>query len=284
MRRSRTTSLSLGLFAIVVNILLVVGVVYLATGGVDGTGASTSPTTHTSTGDPGSSEGLVSGVTPDISGLAPSREPLTIAVLGDGTGDEDGEWVSVLSELLGHERSVRLHGLDPSDPTRYDETLTFGEVGPATSIWNGSRRSAPADYAAARLHLLVPATPNVVLLNYGRDSTARDVGEQLTATLEAIRGRWPTIPVAAILQPPDRDDSSATVRVATRRWAEAHHLATIDVAKAFMEAGDPNDFVSVVDPPSVNAAGGRLWGATVFRALGGSLDSAGQSPEPTIQP
>jgi hypothetical protein len=166
---------------------------------------------------------------------------------------------------------VTLRGLDPNDPTRYVSTTRFGSSGPHVTVWNGSRRNAPASYPAARLRFLVPQKPDVVLMSYGRDNTASDITPQLESTYRALQARWSEVPVAVVLQGQERDDSSAPVRALVDDWARSHSLPTIDVAAAFTRAGDPNGFVSTVDPPSVNARGGTLWGRTVLLALGGSV-------------
>jgi len=270
MRRSRTTDVSLGLGVLLVNVVLVVAVV-LYFGGRSETPPSASPSSTRSgqAGSPG--QAPAAGDATPISQLVPADADLTLAVLGDGTGDEDGEWVSVLTGLLGKDRRATLNNLDPSDPTHYAAGRSYGSGERTATIWNGSRRAATADYAADRLEFLVPKEPNAILLNYGREDTAGEIGSRLDATLAAIRAAWPKVPVAIVLQAQNTDDKIAPVRRAAAVWAEANDLTTIDVAEAFLKAGDPNSFVSILDPPSVNARGGKLWGETVFRALGGRL-------------
>ena len=266
---------------VVANVLLVVGVVAVATGRVGSppatptttavpspTGAS-SPTTTAPTSPTSPTSPTTAPTSRPVSGLLADGSGATIAVLGDGTGDEVGEWVSSFAQQLGATHRVSLHGLDPNDPTRYVTTTTFGTTGPQVTVWNGSRRGASAGYPAERLRFLAPARPDVVLLGFGRDDTVADAATGLEQTYRALRARWPDVPVAVVLQPPDRGDRSAPVRAAVSDWADSHGLTEIDVAAAFRAAGDPDGFVSTVDPPSVNARGGTLWGRTVLRALGG---------------
>ena len=271
MRRSRATDVSLGLVILLVNVAIVVAVVFL----VGGRSESPDPGAQNPTGTPtpsASAQTDAQGVpTTDISGLAGRDADLTLAVLGDGTGDEEGEWVTVLGELLGGDRKVKVNNLDPSDPTHYARALSYGSGEHTATIWNGSRLGVSADYAAQRLEFLVPDKPDAVLLSYGRDDKADEIGPALSTTLKAIREQRAGVPVAVVLQAQNTDDKIAPVREAAAKWAEANGLTTIDVAAAFRKAGDPNSFVSVVDPPSVNARGGQLWGETVFRALGGRL-------------
>jgi len=282
MRRSRTKSALLGLVILLVNVSVVVAVVSLTGGGPDGTpelppsaGAHTS-----SSGTPVPGTTTASGTTPaatalaaQAAGLVGSGRDLTIAVLGDGTGDEDGEWVQVMAKLLSETHQVKLRNLNESDPTRYDAAVAYGTSGPQATVWNGSRRDVGAAYAARRLDFLMPARPDVVLMSYGRDNTASTMPAALKSTYAALRAKWPTVPVLLVLQAQDRDDAIGPVRVAAEEWAATNGVPTVDVAAAFSAAGDPNRFVSVVDPPSVNSKGGRLWARTVFAALGGDVSA-----------
>ncbi|GAA6526148.1 SGNH/GDSL hydrolase family protein [Intrasporangium sp. DVR] len=283
MRRSRATDVSLGLIALLVNVAIVVAVVFFVGGRSEAppekSAAPSSASTSTTSGTAGSAAPT------DISQVLTSDKDVVLAVLGDGTGDEDGEWVSVLAELLGQSREVSLRNLDPTDPTRYAKERTYGESGPTAVMWNGSRLGANASYAAERLDFLVPEEPDAILLNYGRDDKASAIAARLDTTLAAIKAKWPKTPVAVVLQAQNTDDQLAPVREATAEWAEVNKLTEIDVAGAFLRAGDPNSFVSIVDPPSVNSLGGRLWGETVFTALGGKLveaPSGTASSEPTL--
>jgi hypothetical protein len=295
MSRSRTRSALLGLGILLVNVAVVVAIVWFTSGRTEGGielppsaahGASTTPAPTTSAAGP-TDPASVAGA----ADLATADRAITISVLGDGTGDEDGEWVQVLARMLGETRRVTLRTLDESDPTRYTGKETFGTDGPATTIYNGSRKGSSADYAAPRLDFLVPKKPDVVILNYGRDDTASDIAEQLSGTYDAIRSAWPSVPVLVTLQAQDRDDAIEPVRATTEEWATEHGLPTIDVAGAFAQVGDPNRFVSVLDPPSVNSKGGRLWARTVLAALGGDVSAYpddGTLPEgwdpPAVEP
>lgn len=280
MRRSRGRDLALGVAAVLANVLLVLGVVALATGrfsqssGTPPTAttsrpATTTPTTPSPSPSTPTSTTPATPTAPTISTLLGSGRDATLVVLGDGTGDEAGEWVSAFAAQAGDTHRVTLRGLDPNDPTQYASKEKVGSAGPALTIWNGSRTGVTADYPAKRLDFLAPRAPDAVLLSFGRDDTASGITAGLESTYRAVTARWPGVAVGVVLQGQDRDDAIGPVRTATREWADSHGLPTIDVAAAFSAAGDPNTFVSVVDPPSTNAKGGRLWARTVLTALGG---------------
>lgn len=280
MRRSRGRDLALGVAAVLANVLLVLGVVALATGrfsqssGTPPTAtssgrATTTPATPSPSSSTPTSTTPTTPTAPTISTLLSSGRDATLVVLGDGTGDEAGEWVSAFAEQAGDTHQVTLRGLDPNDPTQYASKEKVGSAGPALTIWNGSRSGVTADYPAKRLEFLAPRTPDAVLLSFGRDDTASGITAGLESTYRAVTARWPGVAVGVVLQGQDRDDAIGPVRTVTREWADSHGLPTIDVAAAFSAAGDPNTFVSVVDPPSTNAKGGRLWARTVLTALGG---------------
>jgi hypothetical protein len=281
MNRSRVKSALLGLVILLVNVSLVVAVVSVTrgrSGGRPELPPSADAKSHAVTGTPtvSGSTAAPSSVSADqlaakAAAVVDSTKPVNVAVLGDGTGDESGEWVQVLATLLARTRTVGLRNLNASDPTTYDAPVTYGTSGPRTTVWNGSRQGAGAAYAARRLDFLVPTTPDVVLLSYGRSNTASDIPAALTSTYTTLRAKWPGVPVLVVLQAPDRDDVIGPVRVATEDWAATHKLPTVDVAAAFSSAGDPNRYVSVVDPPSTNSKGGRLWARTAYAALGGDV-------------
>ncbi|MHA3837567.1 SGNH/GDSL hydrolase family protein [Terrabacter sp. AAH1] len=300
MRRSRMKSALLGLVILLVNVSIVVAVVSL-TGGRRGGDLELPPSaggkgksvtgTPSAPATPAATSGLpAEQATAKAAAVVGLAKPVNVAVLGDGTGDEKGEWVQVLATLLGKTRTVGLRNLSTADPTTYDAAIRYGTSGPKATVWNGSRQGAGAAYAARRLDFLVPATPDVVLLSYGRSNTASNIPAALTSTYTALRAKWPSVPVLVVLQAPDRDDVIGPVRVASEDWAAQHNVPTVDVAGAFTAAGDPNRYVSVVDPPSTNSKGGRLWARTAYAALGGDvsdlpadgfLPGGGASTQPT---
>lgn len=282
MPSARANDVWLGLAAVLLNIALVAGVVWLFTGHPTSQATATTGAAATSSAvtSPAAATGATSPATASPSATSSTRvggigsvlkttQPVTIVVLGDDTGDEPGEWVSVMADLIATTRTVSIRQVGTSDPPQYGPPRTLGSAGSTATIWNASRRGGSAASAAAWLGQLVPATPTVVLLSYGRNDRAESVAAELQATATLLRKAFPTSAIGIVLQPPTAGDTTVSTRLAIATWARANQLPTIDVAAAFARDGDPQRLVSSVDPISVNAAGGRLWAQTVVAALGG---------------
>lgn len=280
MKRFRGTDVGLGVLAIAVNVALVVALVLWGSGRNDEPSLPTSAATPTPTAS-ASSASPSSSPTPSVRGAAAvlaRTSPTTIAVLGDQTSDGTNEWVAIFAELLGRNREVTLHQLDPQDPTVYANEQVYGSSGPEVAIYNGSRAEAGADYAAKRLAFLVPRKPDLVVLNYGRNDSADVVAARLTATTAAVRKAWSGAVIVVTLQPPTVGDSSKELRDGVTAWAKQSGVQTLNVAKGFIDTGEPNDYVSARDQSAMTANGDRLWGRTAYRLLVGS------DPPPLPQP
>lgn len=282
-KRFRGTDVGLGLLAIVVNVGLVVAVVVWATGRSDELPPAAATPTPTATSSPTVSRSATPTPSPSGAPAVLARTtPITIAVLGDQTSDGQGEWVSVMAELLGRNRQVTLHQLDPQDPTVYAGRQVFGSSGPRVDIYNGSRAEATADYAAQRLRFLSPKKPDLVLLNYGRNDSPGRVGARLQATATAVRATWKDAVLGVTLQPPSRGDAGKEVRDGVIAWAQTSRVPTVNVAAAFIKTGEAEAYVSGRDPLAMTAGGDQLWGSTVYRLLVGANPPA--LPEPTPEP
>ncbi|MFW5473281.1 GDSL-type esterase/lipase family protein [Knoellia sp. CPCC 206450] len=270
MHRFRGTDVGWGVLAIVINVALVVGVVLLLSGR-DASEVAEKPPPPSPTASPTPSASPSASPSATTTEALFAREaPTTVAVLGDQTGDGQGEWVGILGELLGRDRRVTVHRLDPADPTVYAQKQAYGSTGPVVTIYNGSRPGALADYGARRLGFLSPKAPDVVVLNYGRNDDADKVAARLTTTTKALRKAWPRAVVTVTLQPPTADDAAKDVRDAVAAWAGTSGVRTLDVAKVFLDTGEPNSYVSSRDGLVMSGRGDRFWGQTAYRLLVGS--------------
>ncbi|MDT0212636.1 SGNH/GDSL hydrolase family protein [Rothia sp. ARF10] len=270
MHRFRGTDVGWGVLAIVVNVALVVGVVLLLSGRDASQVAERPPPASPTASPTPSATPSASPSATTTKALFARETPTTVAVLGDQTSDGQGEWVGILGELLGRDRRVTVHRLDPADPTVYAQKQAYGSTGPVVTIYNGSRPGALADYAARRLGFLSPKAPDLVVLNYGRNDDADKVAARLTTTTTALKKAWPRAIVAVTLQPPTADDAAKDVREAVQAWAGTSGVVILDVAKVFLDTGEPNSYVSARDALVMSGRGDRFWGQTAYRLLVGS--------------
>lgn len=188
-----------------------------------------------------------------------------VVVLGDSTGDDDGEWVHLWAQSLGVERGAELvrwgAGTDG-----YGSPETLGGVAPDVTIWNGSVSGSRASYALDRLDRMLPGGgADLVLLSYGHNHTPDDVAE-VAALIETVRGRTPGAVVVVVLQNPQIGDSNAPVRETVATLAAEHDVATIGVDEAFLRDGRPLEAL-LVDLVHPSDEGSEVWARTVASAL-----------------
>ena len=193
------------------------------------------------------------------------RDPVVVSVLGDSTGNEDGEWVDLWARSLGATRQVVLHQWDDVHGGWLPRTRTYGRRGPTVTIWNGSKSGAQAGYAQARLATLQPQQPDLVLYSFGHNHSPGKVVGPVRALVSAVDARWPGTPTSAvILQNPQLGATAgdqAQVVGELARWAARAGLATIDVYDAFRSHADEASLFKDYRHPS--PAGSAVWAAVV---------------------
>ena len=132
-------------------------------------------------------------------------------VVGDGTGDEPGEWVDLVAQDLGAGRQVTLHRWDDAADA-FAAPVVYG-TGKPLDLWNLSYPGTTPAYCQ-RLGE-VGATPGAVIVSVGHDRDARAVTRTLTATTRAVTTRWDDLPTALVLQNPSTGDAGSS---RTRPW------------------------------------------------------------------
>ncbi|HLS45512.1 MAG TPA: SGNH/GDSL hydrolase family protein [Ornithinicoccus sp.] len=197
-----------------------------------------------------------------------SADPVVMSVLGDSTSNARQEWVHRWALELSRDRPVTISHWDEAAQGGFvppDVLSEEGEGSPLT-IWSGSQSGANAAYPVQVLSLIVPETPDLVLLNFGHADTSESAAQNFAMLLDAVREGYGDVPVVVVLQQPQVDDANADVRDQIRTWAEGEGLDTIDVAQAFRDSGDVAALLQ--DDVHPNDAGSRLWAETVDQALG----------------
>jgi lysophospholipase L1-like esterase len=195
-----------------------------------------------------------------------------VLVLGDSTGNDRGEWTYRWAEALAASRPTSIAPWNEWTEDGYvqAEALSGSGAGEAdlgeVLVLSGSQTGARAGYAAARMELLAPETPDLVILNLGHNNGVEDVAGELQETLDSLRSRvGDEVPVLVTLQQPQAGDQNAEVRAAVARWAQQEGLPTIDVAGRFLAEGEPEALLT--DALHPNDEGSALWAGVVADAL-----------------
>lgn len=277
----------IGLVVVLINVALVVGLVAWLQGGPD----LTSPDDPSST----PSEPSSSSSTSEKPKFAEPRTVLDddkdpfVVVLGGDEGVGEGGWVQRMStQAVERHRKVTYSGLDPTDPTKYDEPTREGK---GKSLWlrNGSITGSSPSYATNRLRFLLPRNADVVVISYHPTST-KGLDRDLNDLLKKVKGQARKATVTLVLAPNAADGSGRTVRKRQRDWAERNGVPTIDVHHAFSKASG-QELRSEWEDTHLTAQGSDLWARTVLAKLIGagkatstSTSTSTTEPVPPVEP
>jgi lysophospholipase L1-like esterase len=199
-----------------------------------------------------------------------------VQVVGDSTGNEPGEWVDVAFRALALEldRPLVQHPWDVLS-SAYSAPIRFNEDAPHAllEVWNGSASGKTAEYSLANFDALVPAQPDLVILNHGLNNVLApaQVGEQFTALVAEIERSWPSpIGYAALLENPRLDQYAAAhedVIAHVTTWLTEHpQVRSIDVRSAYLASAEL-PLLLLPDLLHPTPAGSALTAATVLDAI-----------------
>jgi lysophospholipase L1-like esterase len=220
--------------------------------------------------------------------------PFTVVVLGDSTGNAQGEWVDVAFRALSEEldRPLVEHPWN-LETGRYDEPITANvDAGSAPIVvWNGSASGKTAEYSLHNYDALVPEQPDVLFLNHGLNNVRRPdaVGGQFTDVLTRTEQSWPlAVGYAALLENPRFDDwadAHAAVLDRVQSWLdERPFVLGIDVHGTYLARADLSSLLTA-DLLHPSPAGSTVTAETVLstiaRAVSGRLPAA---VDPTSAP
>ena len=189
-------------------------------------------------------------------------------MIGDGSGDEDDEWVAVWArDHLAANATVSYRAWDRAN-NQYAAAVRTGSAGPTLELWNASVRSPEMARAPDRV-ARAWQDADVVLLSYGHRRNPAQVTGQMDAVAAAVRAESPNARIVVLLQNPDRAATEAiqaqTVQ-AIKGWADAQGFPTIDVFDPFSkDPGPRNDLVESDGSPT--AAGSQLFAEILSDAL-----------------
>jgi hypothetical protein len=208
--------------------------------------------------------------------LADSGRPFVVTVIGDSTGNEEGEWVDLVFRELAEDldRPLVQHPWDIFTDSYLPEIRSNVDAGSAPIVvWNGSASGKTGQYSLAHFGTLVPAQPDLVIFNHGLNNVPKpqSVAPQLTALVAEIERYWPeSVGYAAILENPRFDEwagAHATVIDNVSSWlAENQAVRPIDAHAAYRAAPSP-ELLLLPDLLHPSPAGSALTAATVLEAL-----------------
>lgn len=203
-----------------------------------------------------------------VADIINSPDGASILVIGDGSGDENDEWVSVWArDHLAAKATVSYRAWDRAN-NQYAAAVRTGSAGPTLELWNASVRSPDMAREPARI-ARAWQDADVVLLSYGHRLNPAQVTGQMDAVAAAVRAEGPNARIVVLLQNPDRAATEAiqaqTVQ-AIKEWADAQGFPTTDVFDPFSkEPGPRNDLVESDGSPT--AAGSQLFAGILADAL-----------------
>lgn len=205
-----------------------------------------------------------------VAGLATllrGQEAVSILVLGDGSGNDPDEWVSLwATDYLAKGRKVAYKSWNP-EREAWKSAGTTGS-GPATTIWNASMTAPNLSTEDDRVaDVWQPA--DVVIISYGHRNPASSIGSRLTAIRKAVKAQDDSANVIVMIQNPDPVAIEQTQREATqtvKKWAVDAGLDSINIYDAFIADSTPR-YQLVEADGSPSPAGSALWARTLANAV-----------------
>lgn len=279
LRKKRMQIIGLGVLALVTAILVIWSLPQIRNPQPSGlpahaTPAATSATSETSVSPVAQNSTKATpskGAAPKgLAGLAAmlrGKQPVSILVLGDGSGNESDEWVSLwATEHLAASHKVNYKAWDPNR-SAWESNGSTG-TGAALTIWNASMTAPSLSTEHVRVAEVWQAA-DVVILSYGHRNTASSIGSRLTAIRKAVKAQDETANILVMIQNPDPVATEQTQRETTqavKRWADAADLDSVNIYGAFVS--DPAPRYALVEPDgSPSPVGSALWAKTFASLL-----------------
>lgn len=225
-----------------------------------------------------------------------SSRPFVVVVLGDSTGNAQGEWVDVAFRSLAEQldRPLIEHPWN-LESARYGDPITANADGDGAPLvlWNGSASGKTAAYSLRYYDSLVPEQPDALILNHGLNNVRNpdSVGGEFSDILTRTEQSWPaSVGYAALLENPRFDDwaeAHDAVLSRVRSWLDDRPFVLgIDVHSTYLARADLSSLLTV-DLLHPSPAGSQVTADTVLAAIElatGGGDQPGSAVSPTPLP
>lgn len=217
------------------------------------------------------SEPTAAPLKPVLDKLSRGGDPVTVLVIGDSTGNSEGEWVDMLGNRLAADtgRPVTIRPWSDED-TAYGPGIVKSGSGEPLTILNYSAPGRGPDYAIEHFGKAVTERPDLVIINHGHNTSGSDLDNALGRIVLRVTSQWDQPPaIMATIQNPRTDNpvqSEAAIQAARNFGDRRPDVKMIDVHAAFVQQPDPTALLG--DGLHPNEAGQKVWTATVAQALG----------------
>ena len=222
----------------------------------------------------------------------------TLLIWGDSTGnsrDNAGRWpqkiaASFAAAFPAH--TILLQNWNTVSTTAYDgaSTIQSGSGSATLRIINMSVSGSVPHYAMAQIWdaAIGSVRPDALILNHGINqlSTGDPTGEAfigtMMAAIEQFWSYWPDCPVAAMVQNPNRDDTSYDKLAAYwPRIARVLGISLIDIWSVFQAAGKPSAWYVDATHPS-EPTGNQKWANAIWTHFTGAIAFPGDFARPAL--
>lgn len=204
--------------------------------------------------------------------LGERARTFTVGVLGDSTGNERTEWVSLWAQQVAAQtdRPLIVHNWDATANAYSDVTEAASGASAPIVVWNGSAPGEAGSYSLDNAETILPEQPDLVFYNHGQNEGSGSAAlSDLRRAAAFLTDTWQAPPaLVVVLQAPRTNDPGPLedAVTATRGWAGQQQITAIDVHAAFEAAGDLPSLLKE-DGVHPNDRGSQLWADTVTAAL-----------------
>jgi lysophospholipase L1-like esterase len=208
-------------------------------------------------------------VTPlaDINALVTGLGPLTVSVLGDSTGNDDGEWVRLWAQHLAADATVTVHTW--KEGAAKWPAVTYGTGARTVTIWNGSMPGSNGLYARQSFAALQPQRPDLVIFNYGHNTSTSGTRADVETLQRMAQTRWKAaVPFAVTLQNASRGQYRAVSAQSVkdlRAWTSEQKIPVVDIESVIPAQ---NLDALLLDDVHPNQQGSKLWADKIIQTLG----------------